>query len=270
MRTRELQRIMKDMQRLTSSQRREVMAILKAAEAQPEVVALIERRMTAVAACPHCGCSHIVKNGSMEGSQRYKFRGCSKSFNALAGTPMARLRLRGKWPAYAKALCDGLTLRDAAKRVGINIKTAFLWRHRFMAMIKSLMAQQLNGIAEADETYFLRSHKGQRKGLNRPPRHRGGKAAKRGLSAEQVAVMVARDRAGETDDFILPVVDKPTVLATLKPILAAVVRAIGIEHHAVNLSAGIRVNGVWHVQNVNSYHSRLKGWLCNFRGVATK
>lgn len=116
MRTRELQRIMKDMQRLTSSQRHEVMAILKAAEAQPEVVALIEHRMTAVAACSHWGCSHIVKNGSMEGSQRYKCRGCSKSFNALAGTPMARLRLRGKWPAYAKALCDGLTLRDAAIR----------------------------------------------------------------------------------------------------------------------------------------------------------
>jgi hypothetical protein len=34
----------------------------------------------------------------------------------------------------------------------------------------------------------------------------------------------------------------------------------GISHEAVNLSAGIRVNGAFHVQNVNAYHSRLQQW----------
>ena len=29
-------------------------------------------------------------------------------------------------------------------------------------------------------------------------------------------------------------------------------------------------DGVWHVQNVNAYHSRLKGWMGRFHGVATK
>jgi hypothetical protein len=43
----------------------------------------------------------------------------------------------------------------------------------------------------------------------------------------------------------------------------------GIEYHAVNLSAGIRVDGAWHIQNVNAYHSRLKAWVYQFRGVAT-
>ena len=40
--------------------------------------------------------------------------------------------------------------------------------------------------------------------------------------------------------------------------LAAVARDIGVEHHAVNLSAGIRVDSARHAQNVNAYHSRLK------------
>ena len=57
------------------------------------------------------------------------------------------------------------------------------------------------GMVEADETYVLRSFKGQRKGVlsaNRPARHRGGKARQRGLSREQVPILVARNRAGQT------------------------------------------------------------------------
>jgi hypothetical protein len=45
---------------------------------------------------------------------------------------------------------------------------------------------------------------------------------------------------------------------------------LGVEHHAVNLSAGVRVDGAWHVQNVNAYHSRLKTWVRKFNGVATR
>lgn len=51
--------------------------------------------------------------------------------------------------------------------------------------------------------------------------------------------------------------------------MAAAAKEIGVEHHALNLTAGIRVIGPWHVQNVNAYHSRLKDWLRRFRGVAT-
>ena len=46
-------------------------------------------------------------------------------------------------------------------------------------------------------------------------------------------------------------------------------RELGVEHHAVNLSAGVRVDGAWHVQNVNAYHSRLKSWIRKLYGVAT-
>lgn len=61
-------------------------------------------------------------------------------------------------------------------------------------------------MAEADQTYFLRSAKGQRHELLRKARKRGGKASKQGLSREQVPVLVARDRSGQTADFILEVV----------------------------------------------------------------
>lgn len=43
----------------------------------------------------------------------------------------------------------------------------------------------------------------------------------------------------------------------------------GLMHQAVNLKAGERVKGAIHVQNVNAYHSRFRGWLTRFHGVAT-
>ena len=39
----------------------------------------------------------------------------------------------------------------------------------------------------------------------------------------------------------------------------------------MNLSKEIRVlAGVYHIQNANAYHSRLKEWMRRFHGVATK
>ena len=67
-----------------------------------------------------------------------------------------------------------------------------------------------------------------------------------------------------------PFLTRDVVLCTDgSPALAGAARQLGIEHHAVNLSAGSSKDGAWHVQNVNAYHSRLKFWIHRFRGVAT-
>ena len=53
--------------------------------------------------------------------------------------------------------------------------------------------------------------------MPRQARKRGGKAAKRGLSHEQVPVLVARDRAGVTADCVLKATDAATLAKALKP-----------------------------------------------------
>ncbi len=284
MRNREMKRITAAMAKLTAEQRKKLTAELAALDARPAAATVIEGRLASVPACPHCGAEHVVRNGTVRGLQRYGCRGCRKTFGALTGTPLLRLQQRGKWLAHAEALRDGLTLHEVAERLNIAVSTAHRWRHRFLALPKTVQPRQLVGIAEADETYFLRSCKGQRKDLDRPARKRGGKAAKRGLSNEQVPVLVARDRSGATADFVLPADDSDCASKALKPLLAqdailcsdgshvmaATARKLKVEHHAVNLSAGIRVDGAWHVQNVNAYHARLKDWMRRFKGVATK
>jgi hypothetical protein len=216
--------------------------------------------------------------------QRYKCRGCGRTFNALTGTPLARLRQKSKWLAQAEALRDGLSITQAGKRLRVARSTAFRWRHRFLAVPKTVQAQALVGIAEADETFFLHSRKGQR-GLERKPRRRGGKAAQRGLSKEQVPVLIARDRATATANMILAADSKAELVAALKPllpsdtilctdgssVLAAAAKEIGVTHRPVNVKAGQRViAGVYHIQNVNAFDSRLKTWIRRFQGVATK
>lgn len=284
MRQREMMRFKTALSRMTPGQRDELRAELTALESRPAAATVIEGRVGTAPACPHCTTGRVIKHGTANGLQRYRCRGCGKTFCALTGTPLAGLHQRGKWLGHVAALGAGLILHEVAKRLNIAVSTAHRWRHRFLAAPKFLQSQSLAGIAEADETYFLRSHKGQRKGLNRPPRKRGGRASKRGLSAEQVPVLVVRDRAGGTADFILPLADKKHVSAVLWPLLAqdavlctdgsgslaAAARDIGIEHHALNFTAGIRVIGPWHIQNVNAYHARLKDWMRRFRGVATR
>jgi len=98
-------------------------------------------------------------------------------------------------------------------------------------------------------------------------------------------VLVARDRSGQTLDFVTGngPLTKKLLVAALKPTLdtdALLVSdanptyktfcmAEGISHEVVNLSQGQRVRGAYHVQHVNAYHSRLKRRLERFNGVAT-
>ena len=220
MRNREMKRWTAALEKMTPTQRQKLAAELTALDARPAAVTVVEGRLASVPTCPHCAAERVVKNGSARGLQRYKCRGCAKTFCALTGTPLAGLHMRGKWIEQAAALRDGLTLHQVADQLNIAVSTAHRWRHRFLSLPKAVQAQALVGIAEADETFFLRSNKGQRKGLGRPARKRGGKASKRGLSSEQVPVLVARDRAGSTADFILGADDAPHVVAALQPILA--------------------------------------------------
>ena len=103
-----------------------------------------------------------MRNGVADGLQRYKCRTCGKTFNALTGTPLARLRHKGKWLDQAQALADGLTVKRAAEHLNVAPSTAFRWRHRFLAVPRSVKPNTLAGVAEIDETYVLESFKGQK------------------------------------------------------------------------------------------------------------
>jgi transposase-like protein len=269
---------------LSKRQRAKVLEFLTPASHQDRVVELLEGAAVEHLACPRCRSGQYHLHGCAHGLQRYRCAPCGKTFNALSGTPLARLRHKSKWLRYSECVLDSRTVRAAAARVGVHKNTTFRWRHRFLTLPKTDRPLRLAGIAEADEMYLLESEKGARK-LERPPRKRGGAATKRGISDQQVCILVARDRTGKTLDFVTgkgpvtkkqlkrclpPVIDKDALLVTdSNAAYRYFAREAGITHEAVNLRAGVRVKGALHVQNVNAYHSRFRGWLNRFHGVAT-
>jgi transposase-like protein len=143
----------------------------------------------AVAGCPHCGQSDVVRWGKASGLPRYRCKACARTFNALTKTPLAKLRMKERWSGQAAAMIDGVSLARAARRCGVHYTTAFRWRHRFLAALSGDKPKTLAGIVESDETFILEPFKGKRSGLPRKARKRGGSSAKRGLSAEQIPII---------------------------------------------------------------------------------
>lgn len=248
------------------------------------IVELGQRRVASFG-CPHCASRDVVRWGRASDLPRYRCKSCSRTFNALTKTPLAHLRLKQKWAEQTRALIDGVSTAKAAARCGVHYTTAFRWRHRFLASLAGDKPRTLTGVVEGDETFILESFKGKRSDMPRKPRKRGGKSAKRGLSAEQIPVIVARDREGSTTDAVLPRLNRVSIAAALGAVvtpsnqfccdggnaIVAFARRAGIPTHILPAPGKPSPQAPgFHINNVNAYHGRLKEWLRRFHGVATK
>jgi transposase-like protein len=247
-------------------------------------IALLGQRRVDICGCPHCNSGDVVRWGSASEMPRYRCKACKRSFNALTKTPLARLRKKDKWATQSAAMIDGVSTAKAADRCGVHYTTAFRWRHRFLAALSSDKPKILNGIVEGDETFILESFKGRRSDLPRKARKRGG-TSKRGLSAEQIPVLVARDREGATTDAVLAKLDRASIATALGGVvtadnefccdggnaIVAFAKRAGIPAHVLpKPGKPSRQAPDYHLNNVNAYHGRLKEWLRRFHGVATK
>ena len=276
--------------RLTVEQRERLRVVLAAGDGEAAIVPVLEARLGDEPACVHCGSEAVQRWGKSHGLRRWRCRTCARSFNALTGTPLARLRKKAAWLTFAQTLAEGLTVVAAAERCGVHPTTSFRWRHRFLRA-ETADREQLSGIVEADETFFRLSFKGSRRWRGdtaphgRGAKRRGTKAPTPGLSIEQVPVVVARDRAGATRAVVLPDRSADALDAAIgaalpadgilcsdsEPAMANVAARHGVRHEPVNLGKGERVRDkTWHIQNANAHHSRLKTWVRGFNGVATR
>ena len=244
---------------------------------------LLEERIERTGKCVHCGSSEIIRKGMQSGLRRYHCKSCKTSFNAATGTPFANLRLKSKWFDYLNCLLESKTIRKSAEVTGVNPKTAFRWRHRFLKKSHKLEPQIFSGIVEANETYFLKSMKGC-KTLTRPPRSRGSYKTRLSLPKELVSVLTLCDRNGGEAEFVtgLGPVKSKWLDRNITPHLVNDVLLITdksksyqsfCKHQGINqvsILSKDRVEGSYHIQHVNAYHRDLKQWMGRFHGVATK
>ncbi|HBZ05316.1 MAG TPA: IS1595 family transposase, partial [Massilia sp.] len=158
---------------LSQGQRRQLLERLRPALGLDRLRAAIETVTPSRLVCPGCSGERHHKHGRDRGLQRYRCRACGKTFSALTGTPLARLRHRGLWLDYLERMLGAQSVRTSAATLGVHRNTSFRWRHRFLAWARHDRPTLLSGIAEADELFLLESQKGSRR-LDRPPRKRGG------------------------------------------------------------------------------------------------
>jgi len=237
--------------------------------------------------CPHCSSHKFYRYGKDKGSFRFKCKECNRTFTEHTGTWVAGIHKKELINDYLELMHQEKSLDKIKVSLNINKKTAFDWRHKILSSLEDVQKDTFNGIVESDETFFLQSDKGKKQ-YGRKARKRGGSSSKRGISNDQVAVIVTSDRKGTIDMKVATFgritkadienaiggrIDKDSILCTDGHVsykgfakdkqLSLVVLRADLKQHVKN--------GIYHIQNVNSLHNRVKKWIdSTFWGVSTK
>ena len=145
--------------------------------------------------CAHCKSVHVVKNGHKGGAQRYMCKECKKTFAITNNTILFSTKKPiSTWEKYLECMMNKFSLRKCAEVCEIDLSTAFVWRHKILDALQNMHnAVTINGVAQADETYFSVSYKGNHVKSNfnmpRDAHKRGASDKKRGISKEKACVL---------------------------------------------------------------------------------
>ena len=239
--------------------------------------------------CPLCGCPRFARKGrGAGGSRRRLCRGRARTFSAKTGSLLAASKLGpAAWMAFAERMAGALSLRETARRCGVSLCTSWFMRMRVCEVMSRLLLPARRGTFHLDGTLVADSLSGNHRrspalGMPRRP-YRNGRDRRRrarGRSKERVVVECgvnecgdcfcdAIDRgsagAGELALRLSRHVPEASTLATDgHPSYAFA--ASGWEHRVVDP----KDPSTGDVNMVNALHSRLKGFLAPFRGVATR
>lgn len=258
-----------------------------------------ENRFASGKVCPHCKSNEVSRNGKYKGKQRYMCKSCNKTFTDFTFSPCYHSKKDfSKWLEYIKCMVAGYSIRKCAEIVEITVPTSFSWRHKILDALRLYIGTgHVSGLVEADETFFRLSYKGNhsknalftmpRKSNKRGPNSKKSideEPKKRGISKNQVAVMCALDRNGNIiSELICNGRMKYKDVERLFKDRIEEKSTLCIDSHKsyIRLDSNFDVDiqkietgkfkkGIYHIQHINSYHSRLKKWMDRFNGVATK
>ena len=269
-------------EQLPETDRAALQAALTTNSSEQAVLDALEGLMGADRRCPHCATPGAEKRGKAAKLIRYHCKACGKFFNALTGTPLAKLKCREKWLDMAESLSQGESLTECQERCGIARKTALRWRHRMLGTAaRRTKSTKLGGTTEMDTTFVRESRKGSRKPEEgKKPRKRGGPIG----GGKLLPVLMAVQRGGDMMAALLRSEAADAVRYAIGDALArgAVIvtdsaknfgrtfRRMGVHHEKVNIAKHQRVRGPYHIQTINGLHARFKQFMARFNGVATK
>ena len=91
--------------------------------------------------CPECKCTRVVCHGkTTKGTQRYKCRGCGKTFTSQGVVGGSRMSME-RWMQFAECLARRDSMRDAAATCGVSIATAYRMKGRIEDLMEAERAK---------------------------------------------------------------------------------------------------------------------------------
>lgn len=236
--------------------------------------------------CPHCGATDIYGHGPYKGRRRYKCKTCRKTFNDLTGTAVDGIKKLEQFQEYLLLVVESVTIRKAAKKIGVNVKTIFDWRHKLLSSMEALNGTGFTGIVECDDKQLDINGKGRRDLDRKAYKRPSDRDTKRGVSNDKVSIMVATDRNGGPTMQVAKIgrIDAESVQGTIgamvgpenvlcsdsHPSIIKWARDNGLEHHTFVASRQHVKDRCYHVQHVNSLDNLYERWAKKFYGVSTK
>ena len=236
--------------------------------------------------CPHCHTDNITGHGAYKGRKRYKCKQCNKTFNDFTGTAVSGIKKVEKFQEYIELTLESISIRKAAKKLDINTRTIFDWRHKLLSSLSMMNGESFSGIVEFDDKQLNINEKGSKKLKRNAYKRPSDRNTKRGVSNDKISIMVATDRDGHPmmkvakmgridldsiektiGDFITP---SNVLCSDSHPSLISWASSKNIEHHTFVASRQHVKTKCYHVQHVNSMDNLYERWIKPFYGVATK
>lgn len=114
--------------------------------------------------CPLCGGNKYIKHGLYNEIQRYKCKDCGKTFSNTTNLLWSYSKKDlNKWLKFIELMIKKESLRVCAKRLHINLATAFYWRHKILYGLKlDSIPNTLKGDVHINKTIIIENFKGCR------------------------------------------------------------------------------------------------------------
>ena len=96
--------------------------------------------------CPHCGGYKYYRYGKFKDSQRFKCKSCGKTFCEHTGTWLQGIHKKELVEDYLTLMVEHTSLDKTIKKLKINKKTAFDWRHKILSSFEQNTGDEFEGI----------------------------------------------------------------------------------------------------------------------------
>lgn len=126
-------------------------------------ISLCEKRKERIEACPHCKSNYFVKHGFYKEIQRYRCKNCGRTFSLTTDFIWKYSKKEPeKWAAFVELTLEKKTLRYCKAALGINLATAFYWRHKILQSLTTYIPEELHGNVYIAKSMMRENFKGCR------------------------------------------------------------------------------------------------------------